>query len=173
MKFVLSLVMWFCLGLTTTSDQDWDAFAGTWQLVGEVDAAENQIKIAIDKATEKMGLMTRGIARDKLLNTLKVQRRILMLRQDQVFIIHPDTYIALGMPISGETVKYEERLFRVSLENEGSRLALRHFSQDPRGKRENRYCLEESGKSIEMEVTLSSPQIPAPVRYKLKFSRAE
>lgn len=153
--------------------QDWDAFGGTWQLVGEVSAAEKLIKTAIDQATEKMNFLTRGIARDRLAGTLKAPKRIRMQRQAQTFIIHPDTSIAFSMPLSGEPVKYDERRLRVSLKSEDGSLVLSHFSEDPRGKRDGIYRLQNDGKSMALEVTVSSSQIPAPVRYKLQFNRVE
>src|SRR5262249_19652692 len=136
MKFESSLAIWFCLVFTAVSPapnltpgQGWDAFVGTWEIAGAVSAAEEQIKIAIYKATEEMSFLTRGIARERLISSQKPPKQIRMQRQNEVFIIHPDTLPALSMPISGEAVKYEDRMARVSLDRSGGRLALRQISE--------------------------------------------
>lgn len=182
MKYVLSLVMVFCLIFPAseaspipklTPVQSWEAFAGTWQLVGAVSVAEDQIKTAVSMATEKMNFLTRGIARDRLISTLKVPKLIRMRRENNMFIIHPDTFIALGMPISGETVKHEDRMFRVSLDSGSGRPAVRQVAENKDGKRENVYRLQDNGKSLDLEVTVSSSQLPAQVQYKLQYALGE
>jgi hypothetical protein len=195
MKYVLSLAIWLCLGFTAdgdihrrgdesaalegspaanlTSVQSWDAFVGTWQIVGDVSAAEEQVKTAIYKATEEMSFLTRGIARDRLISSQKPPKRIRMQRQNNMFIIHPDTSPALSMPISGEAVKYEDRMVRVSLDSGDGRLTLRQISENQQGKRENIYRLQGSGKSMDLEVTVNSSHLPAQLQYKLRFTRVE
>ncbi len=143
-----------------TSVQGWDAFVGDWQIVGAVSAAEDQIKTAIYKATEEMSFLTRGIARDRLISSQKPAKLIRMQRQNNIFIIHPDTIPALSMPISGATVKYEDRMVRVSLDSGGGRLTPRQISENQQGKRENIYRLQESGKSMDLEVTVNSSHLP-------------
>ena len=96
-----------------------------------------------------------------------------MQRQNEVFIIHPDTLPALSMPISGEAVKYEDRMAWVSLDTGGGRLALRQISENRQGKRENVYRLQDSGKSLFLEVTVSSSSLPAQLKYTLKFTRVK
>lgn len=180
MKYVSSLAIWFCLVFTavslapnSTSGQGWDAFVGTWEIVGAASAAEEQIKTAIYKATEEMSFLTRWIARDRLISSQKPPKRIRMQRQDKMFIIHPDTHPALSMPISGEAMKYEDRMFRVSLDSSGGRLTLRQISESQQGKRENIYRLQEDGKFMDLEVTVNSSHLPAQLRYKLRFTRVK
>lgn len=188
MKFVLSLMIICCIGSAvgvrvvggvdqaagaSASMAGWDAFSATWQLAGDAGAAETQIKAAIDKATEKMSFLTRGIARGRLANSLKVAKRIRMQREIDMFIIHPDTYTALSMPLSGQTVKHKDLVLRISLESAAGSSALRHSSESPQGKRENVYRLQDGGKTLSMDVTVTSSQIPAPVRYELLYRRVE
>ena len=195
MKCVLSLAIWLCLGFTVDGDihvrgdesaasdvspapnlpssQGWDAFVGDWQIVGAVSAAEEQVKTAIYKATEEMSFLTRGIARDRLISSQKPPKRIRMQRQDNMFIIHPDTLPALSMPISGEAVKYEDRMVRASLDSGGGRLTLRQISENQQGKRENIYRLQERGKSMDLEVTVNSSHLPTQLQYKLRFTRVK
>jgi len=180
MKYVPSLAMWFCMGFAAASHapnltpgQGWDAFVGTWEIVGVVSDAEEQVKTAIYKATEEMNFLTRGIARDRLINSQKPPKQIRMRRQNEMFTIHPDTISALSMPISGKAVKYEDRMAWVSLDTGGGRLALRQISENRQGKRENVYRLQDSGKSLILEVTVSSSSLPAQLKYTLKFTRVK
>ncbi len=180
MKYVLSLALWFCMCFTAASpapnlasDQGWDAFVGTWEIVGTVSASEEQIKTAIYKVTEEMSFLIRGIARNRLISSQKPPKRIRMQRQHEMFIIHPDTFPALSMPTSGKAVKYEDRMIRVSLDAGGGRLTLRQISENQEGKRENVYRLQDSGKSLILEVTVDSSHLPAQLQYKLQYTRVK
>lgn len=182
MKYGLSLALWFCLGVSAAESlpapnlqvvQNWNAFVGDWQLVGDVGAAEEQINAAIDKTTENMSFLTRGLARSRLRSSQKPPKRIRMRLQNQMFMIQPDTLPALNLPISGAAVKYEDRALRVALESGGGRLSLRQISENQQGKRENVYRLRDGGKSLELEVTVNSSRLPAQLQYKLQFFRVE
>jgi len=182
MKYGLSLALWFCLSGAAAAAlsppnlqaaQNWNAFAGDWRLVGDVGAAEEQVNAAIDKATENMILLTRGLARSRLRSSQKPPKRIRLRLQDQMFTIQPDTLPALSLPISGAAVKDAGRTFRVALESGGGRLSLRQVSENEQGKRENIYRLRDGGKYLQLEVTVHSGSLPAQVQYKLQFVRVE
>jgi len=179
MKYGLSLALWFCLAAAASpapnlqAAQNWNAFAGDWQLVGDVGAAEQQVNAAIDKATESMNFLTRGLARSRLRSSQKPPKRIRMRLQDQMFTIQPDSLPALSLPISGAAAPDAGRTFRVALESGGGRLSLRQVSENQQGKRENVYRLKDGGKSLDLEVTVHSGSLPAQVQYKLQFVRVE
>jgi len=179
MMCALSLALWFCLsGAASPSPnwqaaQNWNAFAGDWQLVGDAGAAEQQVNAAIDKATESMNFLTRELARSRLRSSQKPPKRIRMRLQDQMFAIQPDSAPTLNLPISGAEVKDADRSFRVALESGGGRLSLRLVSENQQGKRENVYRLKDGGKSLDLEVVVRSDSLPAQVQYKLQFIRVE
>ncbi|MGH9838964.1 MAG: hypothetical protein ACREEM_09280 [Blastocatellia bacterium] len=182
MKYGLSLALWFCLSVSDAealpppnlqAAQNWNAFVGDWQLVGEVGAAEEQVNAAIDKATESMSFLTRGLARSRLRSSQKPPKRIRLRLQNQMFTIQPDSLPALSLPISGAAVKDAGRTFRVALESGGGRLSLHQVSENQQGKRQNVYRLRDGGKSLELEVTVHSGNLPTQVQYKLQFVRVE
>jgi hypothetical protein len=179
MKYGLNFALWLYLAAAASpapnlqAAQNWNAFAGDWQLAGDAGAAERQVDAAIDKATESMNFLTRGLARSRLRSSQKPPKRIRMRLQDQMFTIQPDSAPALSLPISGAAVKNADRTHRVALESGGGHHSLRQVSENQQGKRENVYRLRDGSKSLDLEVTVHSSSLPAQVQYKLQFVRVE
>jgi hypothetical protein len=80
---------------------------------------------------------------------------------------------AIVVPASGAAVKWtreDGETFDVSGKVAGSTLTQTFVAED--GKRVNVYTLSPDGKTLTMNVTVTSPRLPKPLNYKLVYRRA-
>jgi hypothetical protein len=169
----VGLALWTTAGAassrTRVSEAElWDRFTGDWQ--GSAGAAK-VVEKAVHEATETMSIFTRGTARGRLMQRNAAPARIRMQRKEALFILEFAGSPAQGLPISGAPVQQGDRTLRVQLED-GPRGALRHTGETPDGKRENVFRIGSGPDVMTMDVTVTSPRLPAPVRYALEFTRA-
>lgn len=148
-----------------------ERFAGEWQ--GQP-TATTTVEQAVKQVTDSMGVLTRGMARGRLLKTNAAPARIVMQRQGDALRIQFDAQPAVTLPLSGSAVKDGERTLR--LEPEGTAGdALRQIGETDQGRRVNVYRLGSGSgagaDTMTMAVTVTSPRLPSPLTYTLSFTR--
>jgi hypothetical protein len=150
----------------TSADGRWDRFAGDWR--AESDGSQ-LVKTAIERATQEMSVLTRGMARGRLRERNAPPASIRMSRQGDVFTIHFAGGEPVSLPISGAPVQVGDRTIRIEPEADGD--GLRHTGGTAEGARENIFRLDGADR-MTMAVTVKSARLPAPVTYTLAFKRA-
>lgn len=151
---------------TASADARWDRFAGDWR--AESDGTQ-VVKTAIEKATQEMSVLTRGMARGRLRDRNVPPASIRMSRQGDTFTIHFAGGEPVTLPISGAPVKLGDRTITIQPEPDGD--GLKHVGGTAEGARENIFRLDGSDR-MTMAVTVKSSRLPAPVTYTLAFTRA-
>lgn len=164
-----TLVLTVC-GLIAASSalgQD-DPIAGVYVLA---EGDEGAIETAIDAAVEKMNFIKRPIARGRLKKTNPVYRRIAITRSEGYVELQFDDRAAVRMPNDGSAIKWtreDGEVFDVSATWQDNSLVQTFKAGD--GQRVNAFHLDDKDR-LALDVTVSSPQLPAPVKYTLVYRR--
>jgi hypothetical protein len=118
-----------------------------------------------------MSFFVRGIARGKLREKNPVHRRVRAgVRGDEVVVVYDgdrfETPRGRWRPVSagGE---------RVQLRQEVRAGRIHQTFRTPDGEKRIVLGVSEDGRRLELEVELVSPRLPAPLRYRLTYRRAE
>ena len=129
------------------------------------------IEKAIETAVAKMNFIKRPIARSRLKKTNSHYGRIEIARGASEFSVRFDAGKPVLMPLDGRSVKWtrdDGEQFDVSAKLQGDTLVQTFAAED--GQRTNAFSLGADGKLL-LQVTLTSPQLPEPVRYQLSYRR--
>jgi len=145
------------------------ALDGSYAFTAE---GSDDINRAIDQGVASMNFVTRPIARSRL-RKVNVPYRTLRISQTpaQVTTI-PDSRTPVVSPSDGTTVKWRREdgeVFDVSTSWEGASLRQSFKADD--GQRVNVYSLSPDGRTLTMHVTVTSPRLPKPITYALKYAR--
>jgi hypothetical protein len=130
------------------------------------------IAAAIDAAVAKMNFITRPVARSRLKKTNAPHRRVTIATGDQEIAVAFDANAPVRVPADGRTAKWtrdDGEVFDVSAQWAGDRLVQTFKAED--GQRTNTFVLGPDGRALRVQVEVTSPQLPAPVRYELAFER--
>ena len=130
------------------------------------------IAAAIDAAVAKMNFITRPVARSRLKKTNAPHRRVAIETGVQEITVAFDANAPVRMPADGRTAKWtraDGEVFDVSAQWAGDRLVQTFKAED--GQRTNTFVLGPDGRALSVQVEVTSPQLPAPVRYELAFER--
>jgi hypothetical protein len=139
--------------------------------VNEAQSAD-VIRTAIDAAVAKMNFVTRPIARGRLRKANVLHRRVEIARTEQEISVTFDAYAPVRMPADGRTAKWtrdDGETFDVSASWSGDSLVQTFKGED--GQRTNRFSLGPDARALTVQVEVTSPRLPAPVRYSLAFTR--
>jgi hypothetical protein len=131
------------------------------------------INAAIDMAIARMNFITRPVARSRLKKTNAPHRRVTIETGAQEIAIAFDSNSPVRMPADGRTAKWtreDGEVFDVSAQWAGDKLVQTFKAED--GQRTNTFVLGPDGRVLSVQVEVTSPQLPAPVRYELAFERA-
>jgi hypothetical protein len=146
------------------------AFEGTFSLVP---AQSDDIHQAIDRAVAGLNFAFRPIARTRLRRSNTPYATVRIERRGEEMAIGLDAVgDAIVTPASGAPVRWRRadgELLQVSTAWEGGRLRQSFVAED--GRRDNLYSLSEDGRLLTMEVTVSSPRLREPLRYRLVYRR--
>jgi len=156
-------------GPATAQDDARARLQGTF--VNDAQPAE-AIRTAIDAAVAKMNFVTRPIARGRLRKANVVHRRVEIAQTAQEISVTFDSYTPVRMPADGRTAKWtrdDGETFDVSASWNGDRLVQTFKGED--GQRINTFGLGPDGVAHTVQVEVTSPRLPAPVRYSLTFTR--
>jgi hypothetical protein len=127
---------------------------------------------AIDAAVETMNFITRPVARSRLKKTNAPHRRVTIATGEQEITVAFDANQPVRMPADGHTAKWtreDGEVFDVSAQWSGDKLVQTFKAED--GQRTNTFVLGADGRALSVQVEVTSPQLPAPVRYELAFER--
>lgn len=132
------------------------------------------IQKAIDTAVAKMNFITRPIARGRLKKTNPLYQRIEIAQAADQISVRFDNGKPVLMPADGRSVKWtrdDGEVFDVNASVRSTELVQTFKAED--GQRLNQFSLGPDSNALTLDVTLSSPQLPAPVKYTLKYRRGE
>lgn len=146
------------------------AMAGAYVLDrGQSDAVNR----AIETAVSHLSFVTRPIARRRLRNTNQPYQRLVLAFGGGKISIAFDQRRPLVTPASGAQVDWireDGEKLKISTEWESAVLEQTFRSDD--GQRVNRFSLGADGKTLTVNVAVSSPRLPRPLTYKLVYTRA-
>ena len=148
---------------------DEPGLSGTYKSVSERD---NDISQAIERAVEKMNFIKRPIARGRLSRTNFAYKEIRIDVGASEAEITYDTQAPIRMPLSGEQIKWKRadgEVFEVSAKLADGKLSQTYRAED--GVRVNSFSRDEHG-TLHLDVEVSSPQLPEPVKYTLLYRPA-
>lgn len=136
-------------------------------------SASDDVEAAIKEATHKMSFITKPIARGRLKKTNEPYRRVIISPTAAEISIAMDQRAPIVTPSDGTAIDWKRpedgEMLKVSTSWEGDRLRETFVADD--GQRENVFSLSPDGRTLRMDVTVSSPRLPAPVRYALVYRR--
>lgn len=143
--------------------------AGTYALVPE---QSSDVSRAIGQAVEKMGFIKRPIARGRLSKTNVPYQRIRIEVTGTEIAIAFDGREPIRMPMNGQLIRWtreDGEIFDVSARFDGDKLIQTYKAED--GSRVNSYSKDASG-ALHLDVEVSSPQLPQPLKYQLVYRPA-
>ena len=158
-----------CLATFAVWADDLAGLPGTYKYTPE---QSNDVSQAIEKAVEKMNFIKRPIARGRLTRTNTPYQRIRIELSASEAVIMYDDQAPVRMPMSGAPIKWKRadgEVFDVSASIEGAKLRQTYKAED--GMRVNSFFKDSAG-SLRMEVEVTSPQLPQPVKYELVYRPA-
>lgn len=141
----------------------------------------DDLNAAINRTVSKMNVVTRQIARPRLRST-NTAYRTLALQYDQNNVrVDMAGRPSVSSPANGQPVLWQRSTggtcremkgdcVRVSTEWTGGNLTQTFQAED--GRRVNQYSVSADGRTMTMNVTVTSPRLPAPLTYKLVYNRA-
>lgn len=145
--------------------------SGTWQL--DPSRSDN-VQQAISATVRRVNVLIRGFASARLRRTNQPYQRVVLGFADNSVTIRTDNRPPLTLPLNGTAVAWtrpedRERL-QVSARWEGEKLVQTFRAED--GQRVNVWSVTPDGETLVLEVTVSSPRLPEPLRYTLRYRRA-
>lgn len=126
---------------------------------------------AVEAATSKMNFVIRSVARSRLKKTNPPYQRIDIRNDGSQITVRFDKGNPVVMPADGAAVKWKRddgEVFDVSAHAQGSQLRQTFKAED--GQRVNEFNMSADG-VLTLNVTLTSPQLPQPVKYVLTYRR--
>lgn len=130
------------------------------------------ISQAIEQAVEKMNFIKRPIARGRLSRTNFPYQQVRIEIGTSEAVVTYDTQAPIRMPLNGQSIKWKRadgETFDVSVKLEGGKLMQTYQAED--GMRVNSFTKDASG-SLHLQVEVSSPQLPEPLKYTLMYRQA-
>ena len=145
-----------------------DRYAGTYSVVP---SECEEIRPVVERTVSKMNFLIRGIARSRLMKTQIVFPRITVSSTASEFrVAHVNgTDIAHRDLATGVKAKAPDGSDITVRLSPGPPLIQRYESND--GKRENIYTLSTDGSKLSVDVRITSPKLPEPIRYRLVYAR--
>jgi len=134
---------------------------------------DDTIDRAIEAAVAKMNFIKRPIARGRLARTNPLYGRIEISQSAAEIRVRFDDGNPVVMPLDGASIKWtraDGEVFDVSANLQESQLIQTFKAGD--GQRVNHFSLGPDGSTLTLQVTLSSPQLPEPVKYTLTYRRS-
>jgi hypothetical protein len=164
---LLSFAICTCAALSVSPAQE-NTIQGVFV---SANPSKTPITQAIDTAIAKMNFLKRAVARSRLLDTNPLYERIEIANDGSQITVRYDKGKPVVMPADGSAVKWtrdDGEKFDVSAHARDSQLQHRFKAED--GERLNEFSLLPDG-ALTLNVTISSPQLPAPVKYTLTYRR--
>jgi len=135
--------------------------------------ASDDVNRVIEAAVARMSFVTRPTMRGRLRKTNAAYARVVINYDQRTVSITTDQRRPMESPANGTPVKWtreDGEKFDLSTEWEGENL-----EQTLKGERETRtntFSLSPDGRTLTLNVAVSSPKLPKPLTYKLVYNRA-
>lgn len=147
------------------------AFDATFVLA---EGGSGRIEAAVESAVDEANLLVRPIARRRLLHQNRAFESIRFHVTDEQIVTRLGKAPPVTSPADGSAVWYEvpgaDRA-RVRQKRNG-RVLVQHYRTSD-GERVNRFVLSPDGDTLDYRVKVSSGYLPSPVRYALRYRRAD
>ena len=126
---------------------------------------------AIERAVEKVNFVIRGMAHGRLKSTNQPYHHVSITTKGPETLIKTDDRAPIVATAKAVKWKREDgQVYDVSMVWKGDTRLEQTFANDE-GKRVNTYTLNPDGKSMIMQVTVTSPKLPVPLSYSLAYKR--
>lgn len=147
-----------------------ELLTGRFTLAGSKERSEAQINEAISRAVADMSFLTRGIAADRLREKNPVRESVQTeVSGDRIAITYGDaryesrsgnweTVVATGEEVELLQTASGDAIYQTFRAEDGEKTTVYRFSPD--------------GERLTLDITLTSPRLPAPLRYSLRYERA-
>lgn len=155
--------------------------AATARIVGRYvhdAAASDDVQAAIERAVAQMSFVTRSIGRSRLRATNQPPADVRFALPPDSIVVHYAGQPELrarrdGSPRQWRNAAGEPFQARVSVATapDGG-VTVRQVFEAEDGRRENAWRLDAAGSTLTLEVTVSSPRLPQPLRYRQIFRSA-
>ena len=165
----LASVFLVCMSMFAAAHSPNVAFDGTYKLD---DAASDNIDTAIDQGVKGLNFLVRHFARNRLKKLNPAYRTVSIASSAREVSIVVDNQPALKMRTDGSNVVWTSPAggkTNVKARLEGGHLLQEFDSSD--GHRVNDYTLSTDGRILTMQVTETSSQLSAPIKYKQVYRR--
>ena len=137
-----------------------------------VEAESDAIKPAIEQAVAKMNFITRPIARGRLTRTNEPYRSLSIQQSAGQVTIVRDAMAPIVAPADGNPIKWtreDGEVLDLTTRWVDETLEQTFIAED--GQRKNVFALSPDGGTLEMQVTVTSPRLAAPLTYTLRYRR--
>jgi len=164
-----------CIGFTFALAARNSAHAEQEELQGTytVDSVRSEsIDSAIEQGIADMNFVIRPIARNRLAKTNPRYERIVLSRNDSTVSVQFDARKPIEMPADGHAVPWTREdgsKYEVNAQCSATQLVMHFKAED--GERVNTFALDPDGRSLKLNVKVTSPKLPKPVTYTLAYRR--
>ena len=135
-------------------------------------AASDNINSAIDAAVRDMNFALRPIARGRLRKTNQPYKRLTISHTAQQVSVVTDDRRPIVSPANGTPVDWtreDGEKLKVSTEWENGTLEQTFKAED--GQRVNAYTMSADGRTLNMNVTITSPRLKKALNYKMVYRK--
>ena len=174
MRFQLKSIVLFALALVAAPVARIQAqgmpLQGTFVYSAE---GSDNLEQAIQQATARMNFVTRPIARSRLKKTNDTYDKVVISQTGSQVSIAFDARPPVVTPANGSAVRWtrdDGEVFDVTTSGGNGTLQQTFKAED--GQRVNVFTLAPDGNTLTMNVTITSPRLPKPLTYKLRYRRA-
>lgn len=146
-----------------------DPYVGTYRFAPERSADVEQ---AIERGTEDLNFLIRGIARRRLRGTTQPYRTIRIQRSDGEIATIYDGREPIRSPADGRAVTWRREdgeVLQLSTRERDGALVQTFVAED--GTRENAFRVSDDGSTLTLTVTVRSDRLPEPIVFDLVYGR--
>ena len=173
---LLAIVALLALASARGLAQESPRLSGAWKLAPE---QSDDIDAKINASIARMNVVVRQVARPRLRSTNVPYPRLIFSFGENVSVDMPG-YPSVSSPTNGQPVLWHRRTGRPCTEMRGScvvvtttwedRALVQTFRSED-GQRQNVFTVSPDGVTLTMVATMTSPRLPAPLVYRLIYTR--
>jgi hypothetical protein len=166
----LFLALVAAVAVTAPAQAQANPFSGTFTFVP---AQSDNVDQAVNQAIGRMNIATRQVARTRLRRTNQPYQRVVIATTPSSVSITTDNRAPITTSAAGAPIKWtreDGEVLNVSTTWEANRLRQVFAAED--GRRENVWSLSPDGRTLTLNVTVTSGRLPQPLTYKLVYQRA-
>lgn len=167
----LTFLVGLAVSLPATGFADEGALMGEYKLKGSKEQAQKKIHTAIDELVEDVNAIKRGFAKRRLRATNEAIGEIEIKISDEKIAVQYDDDPPGISPKGNKPANWknsEGESYRLRQQISGRTLTQKFESDE--GARTNKLTVSEDGNTIDLQVTVTSDQLPRPLTYSLTYS---